>query len=72
MPAHRITWTPTMIRAFRSMRTQGMSLLRCAALLGVSYQVVVAKARELHIQGRRRGAAHRHLEARMALHQGDK
>jgi hypothetical protein len=36
---------------------------RCAELIGVAYPTAVFKARELGLAGRRRGAAHRYLEA---------
>ena len=63
MPPPRLHWTPEMIAALRSMRGQGVPLMRCAEQIGVGYPAAVAKARELGIQGRRRGIAHRYLEA---------
>jgi len=63
MPQPRLVWTPEMIAALRSMRGQGVPLMRCAELIGVGYPAAVAKARELGLQGRRRGIAHRYLEA---------
>jgi len=52
-----------MIAALRSMRGQGVPLMRCAEMIGVGYPSVVMKARELGLQGRRRGIAHQYLEA---------
>jgi len=52
-----------MIAALRSMRGQGFALLRCAERIGVGYPAAVDKARELGLQGRRRGIAHQYLEA---------
>jgi hypothetical protein len=63
---YRVNWTPEMIAALRSMRGQGFPLCRCAELIGVGYKTAVVKARELGLQGRQRGDAHRHLEAEPA------
>jgi hypothetical protein len=50
----RLTWTPEMIAALRSMRGQGMPLLRCAESIGIAYPTAVLKARELGLAGRLR------------------
>jgi len=54
MAVHRLTWTPEMVDALKSMRRQGLPLLRCAELLGVDYKTAVYKARELSLAGRHR------------------
>jgi len=71
MAPQRLTWTPQMIAALTSMRGQGVPLMRCAVLIGVGYTTAVDKARELGLSGRRRGAAHRYLEAAAQSSPGD-
>jgi hypothetical protein len=58
MPPPRLTWTPEMIAALRSMRGQGVRLTVCAERIGVSFHSAADKAREFGIQGRRRREGH--------------
>jgi hypothetical protein len=55
---YRVTWTPEMIAALKSMRGQGVRLTVCAERLGVSPRVAFEKARVLSIHGRRRREGH--------------
>ena len=54
MATPRLVWTPEMVDALKSMRRQGVPLLRCAELIGVAYPTAVYKARELSLAGRHR------------------
>jgi len=43
----RVTWTPEMLAALRSLRASGHPLYDCAQRIGVGYSTCVYKAREL-------------------------
>jgi hypothetical protein len=58
IPPHLI-WTDEMLAALQRLRIEGMPLLLCAEKIGVSYDQVVMKAREL-------GIAHRMSRGRVA------
>ena len=49
---HRVTWTPEMLEALRSLRARGVALIDCARLIGVGYPTAVYKARELGLAGK--------------------
>jgi hypothetical protein len=63
--SYRLTWTPEMIAALKSMRGQGVRLTVCARRIGVSFHSAADKAREFGIQGRRRREGHGYVDASM-------
>lgn len=48
----KTVWDEVMLASFRQLRKEGQPLYLCAEKIGVSYQTMVYKARELNLAGR--------------------